>query len=386
MKNRTTKNEFWYYRVGNGKQTDYYWERRVLVVLRNQSDTAVTRNTFLGFVPKLLARDSSWCTVLCEFLGKNYWAGRTGEKGQKSKYEKAVRWTRDLLGGHGCLAGQGAHTLTPHPNFCSMMRIFIPLPTFFTSVPGKDEVLMRWIFVLPVQSCVTQLKGVHHHSRQEVFSSIQPLLYHNPPQNEFSLSPALFETQQMQLWGGRGHSWAQLGIPRCQHQHMPLTTCQHVQWFLLLPKPFHFFICLPWPCFHILSLLFLSRFNDQVKFTHHAKRKILGEQDLISNTCFSNLPGACLSLEQSTISRVISHHRAAAPPPARSNTSSFLQTLPSTFRSGVSSQHNPGQLSHHSRWSSKALAALINFPPMGLGGILQLWLSLKRQAMRFFFF
>lgn len=64
MKNRTNKNEFWYYRVGNGKQTDCYWEERGLVVSRNQPDTAVTRNTFLDFVPKLLARDSSWCTVL----------------------------------------------------------------------------------------------------------------------------------------------------------------------------------------------------------------------------------------------------------------------------------------------------------------------------------
>lgn len=135
---------------------------------------------------------------------------------------------------------------------------------------------------------------------------------------------AIVGWQRAQL-GTAGHP-----LQRCQDEHVPLTTHQPVQWFLLLPKPFQFSICLPWPCFHILSLLLPSRFNDRVIFTHHAKRKLLGEQDLISNTCFFTLPGVYLSSEQSTISRdwfPITEEQDA-PPPAGSNTSSFLQTLP----------------------------------------------------------
>lgn len=88
MKNRTTKNEFWYYRIGSGKQTDGYWERRVLVVLRDQSDTVVTEIHFwILFL-------SCWLgTAPCAPFYVNSWEritelGEQGERGKKANMRK----------------------------------------------------------------------------------------------------------------------------------------------------------------------------------------------------------------------------------------------------------------------------------------------------------
>lgn len=207
---------------------------------------------------------------------------KIGGKGKNpSKYEKVKSCYRDLLGGQFTGRAMSCPPPISVVLISDVVRFFIPFPTFFIFVPGKDRVLMRWIFVLLLKSRVFQLIAVHLLSREDVLSSVHLLLYHNL-WNEVSLSPAPSETQQMQLCsaeGTAGHSWATpaevpgaaASLHACPCQ--PTDTCNDSCW---LPNSFIFFlIFLHWPCIYIPALLLPSRFYDQVRFTLRTK-PILG--------------------------------------------------------------------------------------------------------------
>lgn len=169
-----------------------------------------------------------------------------GEK--KSKYKKAKRWYKDLQGRWSSLAGHccslPATFCCPHQWCC---KFFIPFSTFFIFVPGKDRVLMRRIFVLLLKSHVFQLTVAHLLSRQAVLSSIQPLLYHNLP-NEVSFSPALLRPSRHNcaVAGGTAGHPSRGARSCCCTPRKPLTSanmCNNSCW---LPN----------------SLIFVSSFTD----------------------------------------------------------------------------------------------------------------------------
>lgn len=254
MKNRTTKNEFWYYRVGSGKQTDCYWERRILVVLRYQSDTVVNRNTFLGFIPKLLAGDSIWWTILCEFLRKNYWTGRTGEKRQKKQtWESNEMMQRSA--GWAWLSGRamGTHSHSPLQFLLSssMIRIFIPFPTFFLSVPGKDELLMDFC-PAPEELCNPAQRSSSSQQTGCIFLySASPI---SQPTDEFPSLLLFLRPSRCSCGvaeGIAGHSWASPAeVPAWTRALSNPPTCAVIPAAPLIILILH----LPSPALHLYSI------------------------------------------------------------------------------------------------------------------------------------
>lgn len=146
--------------------------------------------------------------------GKELLSGENRGKGGK----KQIWGSSEMIqrsAGWAWLSGRAMCTHShPPPQFwlsSSMMKIFIPFPFFFIFFPGKDEVLMRWISVLPLKSSVIQLKGVNHLSRQDVFPLFS-LSYIITSQMSFPLSCSFWDPADVTV-GWQRHSWAQLGIP-----------------------------------------------------------------------------------------------------------------------------------------------------------------------------
>lgn len=183
------------------------------MVLRNRSDTAVNRNTFwivfwgywLGTAPGAPFYVNAWERI-------TEW-GEQGKRGKKANMRK--QWDDTEICWVGMAVWQGnVHTLSP-PTPILVVFIndedFHSLSLFFIFFPGKDEVLMRWISVLPLKSSVIQLKGVNHLSRQDVFPLFS-LSYIITCQMSFPLSCSFWDPADITV-GWQRHSWAQLGIP-----------------------------------------------------------------------------------------------------------------------------------------------------------------------------